>query len=163
MHASDWITSSIATAALLIAAASFIYSRRATKAAERQAAVSERAEKRRLAEADRTAVFWALDFRWEMGPGPLQNEHVARLRFTNNGSARALNAHVTLPAGCQIIDGSDEAAIVEPGLSLDLAVVPQALLGSTAHLQIEWQVHDPGPRYSFQRPWQPRPPDPQAY
>jgi hypothetical protein len=163
VHASDWTALAVAVAALLVSVASFVYSRRATRASELQAAVAERDEQRRLAEADRTAVAWAPEFTWGMGSGPLEHEHVATIRFTNSGAAVARNVRVFLPPGSQIIDGFDEIPAIEPGLSIFVAVIVKVLLSQDAIFGIEWRVQESGPSYSRKYPWRSRPSEPSVY
>jgi hypothetical protein len=163
VHASDWIATAVALAALLVSAVSFAYSRRATKATERQAAVAERDEQRRLAEADRTAVAWDTDLTWGLGSGPLEHEHVATISLTNRGTAVARDARVLLPPGAQIVDGFDDVPTIEPGLSISLAVIVKVALSRDAHYGIEWRVQRNGQGYSRKYPWRPQPPELSVY
>lgn len=107
MQVTDWIAAVVAVLALAISIAAFIYSRRATMASERQAAVAERQERRALEEAAERAVRW----RFMPQPRVIFSDTPARgsggdvLSITNEGDGTAYDVRVELRDGDQVIGG----------------------------------------------------------
>ena len=105
--ADDWIVAVVAVLALLISIGAFIYSRRATIAAERSTAVSERQEQRQLEEAAERAV------RWRFAPEPVvifsttpaRTYDEGMTQMVNEGDGTAYDVRVELHEGSQVIGG----------------------------------------------------------